>query len=100
MTLPKKILVATDFSSRARHAEEVAMAWAERLAPALRERAHLAGLAHRAHLGPALEQPHVVEHVVQGDELARRRHTRARALAHAVDPPEDALVEFVSTAVY
>jgi len=31
VTLPKKILVATDFSSRAERAGEVAMAWAERL---------------------------------------------------------------------
>ena len=62
-------------------------------APVCRDR-DLRGAAHRARLRPALEQPHLVQQVVERDELARR--VAALALrVQRLDEREQPLVELV-----
>jgi hypothetical protein len=52
------------------------------------------GGAHRLDLGAALEQAHVVEHVIERHDLERRVAPVARLGAQAVHPAHDSLVEF------
>ena len=49
--------------------------------------------AHRLDLGAALEQPHVVQHVIERDDLERRMAAIARLRAQPVHPAHHALVE-------
>lgn len=65
MTLPKKILVATDFSSHAERAGEVAMAWAERLGAELH-------WAHGAEHLPASTPPSAAPLITSYVEQARQ----------------------------
>ena len=50
-------------------------------------------LAHRVELRARLEQPHVVQQVIERDELLRRLHAGARLRLQAVDPADHALIE-------
>ena len=54
--------------------------------------AHRGRPRHRVHLCRALEQPHLVDKVIQHDELAESA-ARPRAAAHLRDPRQHALVE-------
>ena len=67
--------------------------------PARLHRAHVGfgrnscGIAQLADFVPAFIQAHVMQDVVQGDELLRRVHPGTNLAAHPVDPAEHALVE-------
>ena len=54
-------------------------------------------LAHRVHFRARLEQAHVVQQVVERDELLRRLHAaaRLRLRLQPVDPADDALIELL-----
>ena len=49
--------------------------------------------AHRGELGAALEEAHLVQRVVERDELVRRAHAVLALRAQPVDPADHALVE-------
>ena len=55
----------------------------------------LPGAAHEVDLRAALEQPHVVQHVIERHELLRRVHAAARLRAQRVDPADHALIELL-----
>jgi nucleotide-binding universal stress UspA family protein len=93
MTLPKKILVATDFSKPAERAGEVAMAWAERLGAEVHW-AH--GVEHLPAFTPPRAAPlitsyiekarqHGEEQISAAADNARSRGLRAEG--HVVDAP-------------
>ena len=56
--------------------------------------AHLGRLRHHADLRLALEQPHLVDEVIEHDEFAQAP-ARSRAAAHPSDPGEHALIELL-----
>src|ERR1700722_9525515 len=58
----------------------------------------LAGAAHQTELAAALEQPHVVQHMIERDELLRRMRAHARLRAQRIDPADHVLVELLRQA--
>ena len=50
--------------------------------------------AHEVKLGARFEEPHVVQHMLERDDLVRRVAALAHLGAQAVDPTDQALVEF------
>ena len=59
----------------------------------VRPRRDARGLAHGVDFGAALEQAHVVQHVVERDDFLRRVPAIARLGAQAIHPADHALVE-------
>lgn len=100
MTLPKKILVATDFSACGDRASEVAIEWAERLGSDL-DWVH--GVEHLPETTPPSSEPLIASYVEQVRRLSGQKlmlwteRARARGLtsnSYCVDEPvADSIVE-------
>ena len=67
----------------------------KRIAAHMRAGGDLARAAHEADFAAALEQAHVVQHVIERHELLRRMHAAARLRAQRVDPADHALIELL-----